>query len=543
MDNITSRFRRRFNYAVDKAKPRPSRATRLRRLKKDVLEDMSTTSEDSDTLETASPTQESNEDEKTEFHSEPREGPHSLPQEEIFKTSDEAVSYDAPAEALTGDMDSNQVTPEHVDVVQQGDEADVIDDAESAALLEPEELQAIRDQYYITFTSEDETDYTEGPPRIIWAADGIKNCSALLLTLELSAKIQKALLAQRGFVKARRATLEKKKASLNLSSELEIQIWGRKSRIARLSMSNNTSEAQKQALEEELSILERMRERNLNDRQKLQTDLEFRGQVLRNIQEEANAEIEEAFIHAQLLEPQDDSPDTPIEEFDLQQEYEAFKEELREAEGDNFVPTTPLDTSKDYLMAPKEPLTLKQERNQELKKAVWAADERLQSAQAAFDRRESDRHAEFRDNVDAANRDETPRDTSPEDFNLRWLKHEQDLTRELIEAEKALAAAKAAAVGGGIDVPMDDQASGFVDDVADGYRMSMEQEQIASVPSPRVKNWLSGIPELASPSFNERSAEVDDWEAPDVEISDSVSLVAEGNERRRIDKWRRVCGF
>jgi hypothetical protein len=135
-------------------------------------------------------------------------------------------------------------------------------------------------------------------------------------------------------------------------------------------------------------------------------------------------------------------------------------------------------------------------------------------------------------------------DASPEDFDLRWVQKIQELTREIIEAESALSAAKAAAVDGGIDVPMDDRASGFVDDVADGYRMSMEQAMIGSVPSPKIKDWISGIPEVASPSFNEHSNEADDWEAEDVEISDSVSMVAQdAGERRRIDKWRQVCGL
>ena len=63
------------------------------------------------------------------------------------------------------------------------------------------------------------------------------------------------------------------------------------------------------------------------------------------------------------------------------------------------------------------------------------------------------------------------------------------------------------------------------------------------MPSPKIKVWLIAIPELASPSFDERTEEEEDeWEASDIEISDSVSLVAEGAERKKIDNWRRVCG-
>ena len=113
----------------------------------------------------------------------------------------------------------------------------------------------------------------------------------------------------------------------------------------------------------------------------------------------------------------------------------------------------------------------------------------------------------------------------------------------MIAAEAALAEAKAAVIDAGIDLASRDQASGFVDDIADGYRMSLEQEFITSVPSPKVKKWLSLIPEKASPGFNERPETGDSWEAEDVDICDSISMVAEGVSRRRIDKWRQVCGI
>jgi hypothetical protein len=89
---------------------------------------------------------------------------------------------------------------------------------------------------------------------------------------------------------------------------------------------------------------------------------------------------------------------------------------------------------------------------------------------------------------------------------------------------------------------MNDRASGFADDSADGYRMSMEQAMISSVPSPKIKDWMSGIPDVASPSFNEHTEESDEWEAEEVEMCDSVSMLAQdAGERKRIDKWRQLC--
>jgi hypothetical protein len=84
-----------------------------------------------------------------------------------------------------------------------------------------------------------------------------------------------------------------------------------------------------------------------------------------------------------------------------------------------------------------------------------------------------------------------------------------------------------------------------MDDEGLGYTISKEQELVASVPSPIVRRWLDKVPEgveVESPSFGDRGrSESDEWEAEEVGISDSVSLVAEGRERARIDRWRKAC--
>ena len=83
------------------------------------------------------------------------------------------------------------------------------------------------------------------------------------------------------------------------------------------------------------------------------------------------------------------------------------------------------------------------------------------------------------------------------------------------------------------------------EDEGHGYTISKEQELVASVPSPTVRRWLDKVPEgveVGSPSFGDGGrSESDEWEAEEVGISDSVSLVAEGRERARIDRWRQAC--
>lgn len=117
----------------------------------------------------------------------------------------------------------------------------------------------------------------------------------------------------------------------------------------------------------------------------------------------------------------------------------------------------------------------------------------------------------------------------------------RDLTREYREASDALKAATAAAFQEGVDVPLNDRASGFIDDVADGYRMSMEQAMKDSVPSPKIRNWLGGVDEEASPTIDQVFQDADEWQANELDVGDSVSVVAEDEDTRvRIDKLNQI---
>lgn len=66
---------------------------------------------------------------------------------------------------------------------------------------------------------------------------------------------------------------------------------------------------------------------------------------------------------------------------------------------------------------------------------------------------------------------------------------------------------------------------------------------MASTPSPTVRKWLSKVPEGGETGSvgDYAQLEADEWDAEEVGISDSVSLVAEGRQRSRIDRWQDAC--
>ncbi|EME81369.1 uncharacterized protein MYCFIDRAFT_176650 [Pseudocercospora fijiensis CIRAD86] len=127
------------------------------------------------------------------------------------------------------------------------------------------------------------------------------------------------------------------------------------------------------------------------------------------------------------------------------------------------------------------------------------------------------------------------------ELDMRQLQESRRLTSWLIEAEKKYDNAKLALCEAGVQPLGSNIASGFIDDVDDGYRISEEKAWIVTANSSRLRQWLSNIPDQIEDSETAedlRERDLDPWTAEEVEICDSWSMVADGAERRRIDRWR-----
>jgi len=81
-----------------------------------------------------------------------------------------------------------------------------------------------------------------------------------------------------------------------------------------------------------------------------------------------------------------------------------------------------------------------------------------------------------------------------------------------------------------------DQQSGFVDYPDDGYRESMEAAMVAHVDHDSIQKWMQGEDDSRN-----HSTECDQWDSRSVDLCDSVSVVAQGRDRKRIDRWRSAC--
>ena len=130
-------------------------------------------------------------------------------------------------------------------------------DHPSGGFQQPEEEglseEELRSQTYCTVFPEDPEDYTAGPPRMVIANDGVKDCAGLLMTLTLSNKIKQSIRAQRGFAKAEIRAEQELEVILNFEFELDSEVSNHQYRLSLLQ--NETSDdpaSTKRCLEQNL---------------------------------------------------------------------------------------------------------------------------------------------------------------------------------------------------------------------------------------------------------------------------------------------------
>ncbi|KAK3073725.1 hypothetical protein LTR53_004422 [Teratosphaeriaceae sp. CCFEE 6253] len=402
---------------------------------------------------------------------------------------------------------------------------------------------AAREAVYIYFDVEESSDYTDGPARLVNAVDGVKDCTALLMTMELSAMVQKAVQAQRAYDAAAALTLEKRVVNSRFESKLRQSIRAHERRILQLEKSDGAEAADGVAgLQDEAGKLQLLLANTEAAQQGSKARLGTQADNLRKIQANLTACMEEALVHANIIEPAPEQPIPEVPDLDVEQEYQRLCKAIQEDEGLETASAPSLRSCGERLQ-PRE-LDPEEQNRADLINAYHTAHNRAAVAEQAFDDKYDVREAEWQASYEAAVRGEVPQDATPEVFDLRWFVKIQDITREFADAQDAFAEAKAALVAAGIQMEDADRASGFVDDVEDGYRLSFEDDLIASTSRPLVDKWLGSIDSEADPDVELSTVvERDGWDAKSVEIGDSWSCVDfDADGRRRIRQWREVCG-
>ncbi|PIB01496.1 hypothetical protein CB0940_00181 [Cercospora beticola] len=351
--------------------------------------------------------------------------------------------------------------PEHDEYHGSGCEYDTTFENEQGDTdMSPEDhLQAIRDLHYVQVEEENSPeDYTDGPARLVLATDGLKNCPSLLLTFDLGLKIIRASELQRRYSREARHTDSQIRKIKQFEMKLKREIQSHRTRISMAEAQEEKAQEQdsinptKSSLQTELHVLEGMLQGAGIRKQELTVGLTFRGTLLREAQAEVTAYLDEAFVAGNLLAT-DTEEELPVEDFDLQEEYQkAYQEEFGDADSTDGVEVQPLlDTSRDYLHVDVVPPTAEEQAEIDIRAALQETSERLAAAEEAFDFKDYER-TQDRQIVEVAWQTGQPtEDANREDFDLRWYQRFQAITREFIEAEEAYREARNAALEAGLD--------------------------------------------------------------------------------------------
>ncbi|KAI7189948.1 hypothetical protein KC316_g6074 [Hortaea werneckii] len=348
---------------------------------------------------------------------------------------------------------------------------------------------------------------SDGPTKLVLASDGSKPCMAIIPSTDLAIRLEETIIESREVSDAEdnealRHVLEKKKN------------WAEKKK----------------------SDYERL----LKNKQKTQ-----RSNVLHML-----AYLDDAFVDSRLVDPL--PPAAPVsqakskiafsdtasyrEAFELDENPKENSEALDRRSLQSRSSGIPIWKDLDYDLY--EPTSTKDTIDAEA--VVWryeSAMTRLRVMQQDFDDREERFEQEAWDRMERqAAGEEVESDLA---FDHRQIQKTRELANRLTEAENLVEAAKIDAVAMGFQIPDSDIESGFVDDVDDGYRISSEAQEAASVDRDSIAKWMTKIPEEDFEGVTD--ADVDEWDHQSVAISESGSMVAEGPDRRRIDKWQSMC--
>ena len=127
-------------------------------------------------------------------------------------------------------------------------------------------------------------------------------------------------------------------------------------------------------------------------------------------------------------------------------------------------------------------------------------------------------------------------------FDRRSVQYGQQLTRALIDAEEAFEEAREHALA--LDAISSDHGHEFY--YGAEYEESWPENKIADYNASQdwtyLETWMDDIPDSNSQADNDDEVdEVDEWEAEEVEVNDSISMIDCEDYRRDIDRYRRIC--
>lgn len=392
---------------------------------------------------------------------------------------------------------------------QQGPQDDMqyIDENEIAAVEEENQI--------INPEPQNDLQYTDGEARIIGAHDGFRNCFALLLNEDMVSKLQAITVASRR-LNLIESDFEDAKLQATLAEVNMNQIQDSLEAI------DNEEEANqiKAAIEQEESRLRQANEKR--------DDLDFDVTNLKLSLEASRAYSHDLFERvlgeANLLaitEPQPEAfPSAPQTPVPISRRNSTVLSQSSQSS---------ISSEECNRRAVREEVELTTHELQKLEFEFYYRREKYEQEREVWRQEVQEGVCHFSETV----------------FDNACLADQFQLTRNLIEAEEARDDAVSRAWKLGVLQNSSETSSHFIDDVDDGYSLSLETSMKATVDRGFINDWANGVSESRDiPTLrldNEDESCDAQSDSRSVGLSESFSIVDESRNQKRIRHWEETC--
>lgn len=430
-------------------------------------------------------------------------------------------------------VDIESRLPNFIQHRSQDDAADAAENAQQLQSTEnlgsnpahPVDLSAANtkpDDDHIELEKISQPQFTKGPSRFVLAKDGSRDCVALLVNETFLAKLRDLFHEVQDLSVLEGPLVHAKMDLRNIEDAMQ------KGQDA-LETAESEEEAAKYQRFMEQQTFERSRIRRWKDDLKKEHD-----QVNGNLEfsrSHTQWALEEAMRQADLL-----GPERPLPAILLRKEESEDTEE--EAEVTEYQMPAPVHEAS--VASDDEEAEVSQEELQ--RQAAYhefvERSQYLDTVQEKFDSQGGlyrENVAEYQEMVAAGTTT-----MSRSDFDRRKVRYGQQLTRALIDAEEEFEEARERAQDLGAI------GSDYGHDFYYGaeYEESWPENKIADYNASQdwgfVEHWMDNIPDSTSQTDVD-SVEVDTWDAEEVDVNDSISMIDCEDYRQDIDRHRRIC--
>ena len=373
--------------------------------------------------------------------------------------------------------------------------------------------------------------FTEGPSRFSLAKDGPRDCVALLINETFLGKLQDLFNEHRDL-----GLLE---GSLHLAEKETSQLERLLQRAQESFETADSEEIEKDCLK----ILEKNGPKLRQSRQ-WRDELEKEYELVKSNYELSTNHtrwvLETATEDANLLGPEKPLPTILVR----QEESESDEPEINESEvsedeneipGEVMVPQSPgTSVESDHSELSQSPGELER---QEAYDHFIQLDIALDEVQDRFDNQKQNYRDQLAKYHEKCENGATGMKRSA--FDRRSIQYGQQLTRALIDAEEDFERARERAYYLGA-IPSDYGRECYGAEYEESWPENKTADFNASCDWGHIHAWMGDIPNSADEADN-KSVEVDDWGAEEVEVNDSISMIDCEDYRQDIDRYQRQC--